>query len=129
MVCFHDFNLKRILKLNKKVKDINYSELKRISKKNKTEVPLLRELIKISKNKFLLFLEIKPLFKKKTLMKLIKLAKKIKKYGIISFKEKNLTNLYKMDKKLPLGLLFTSTATLKNIKLKSKKKTYKVFSS
>ena len=122
LVCFHDFNLMRKFKLNKKIKDINYSDLKKISKENKTEVPLLKELIKISKNRFLLFLEIKPLFKKKTLMKLIKLVKKIKKYGIISFKEKNLSNLYKMNKKLPLGLLFTSTSTLKNIKIKSKKK-------
>ena len=122
LVCFHDFNLKRKFKLNKKIKDINYSDLKKISKKNKTEVPLLKELIKISKNRFPLLLEIKPLFKKKTLMELIKLVKKIKKYGIISFKEKNLTNLYKMNKKLPLGLLFTATTTLKNIKIKSKKK-------
>ena len=121
-VCFHDFNLKRKFKLNKKIKDINYSELKRISKNYKAEIPLLKELIKISKNRFPLLLEIKPLFKKKTLMELIKLVKKIKKYGIISFKEKNLTNLYKMNKKLPLGLLFTSTTTLKNIKIKSKKK-------
>ena len=122
LVCFHDFNLKRKFKLNKKIKDINYSDLKKISKENKTEVPLLKELIKISKNRFPLLLEIKPLFKKKTLMELIKLVKKIKKYGIISFKEKNLTNLYKMNKKLPLGLLFTSAATLKNIKIKSQKK-------
>ena len=122
LVCFHDFNLKRKFKLNKKIKDINYSDLKKISKKNKTEVPLLKELIKISKNRFPLFLEIKPIFKKKTLIELIKLVKKIKKYGIISFKEKNLTNLYKMNKKLPLGLLFTSATTLKNIKIKSKKK-------
>ena len=122
LVCFHDFNLKKKFKLNKKIKDINYSELKRISKKNKAEIPLFKELIKISKNRFPLLLEIKPLFKKKTLMELIKLVKKIKRYGIISFKEKNLINLYKMNKKLSLGLLFTSTSALKNIKIKSKKK-------
>ena len=122
LVCFHDSNLKKKFKLNKKIKDINYSDLKKISKKNKTEVPLLKELIKISKNRFPLLLEIKPLFKKETLMELIELVKKIKKYGIISFREKNLINLYKMNKKLPLGLLFTSAATLKNIKIKSKKK-------
>ena len=28
LVCFHDFNLRRIFNLNKKVKDINYSEAK-----------------------------------------------------------------------------------------------------
>ena len=122
LVCFHDFNLRRKFKLNKKIKDINYSELKRISKNYKAEIPLLKELIKISKNRFPLLLEIKPLFKKETLMELIELVKKIKKYGIISFREKNLINLYKMNKKLPLGLLFTSAATLKNIKRKSKKK-------
>jgi len=122
LVCFHDFNLRRKFKLNKKIKDINYSELKRISKNYKAEIPLLKELIKISKNRFPLLLEIKPLFKKETLMELIELVKKIKKYGIISFREKNLINLYKMNKKLPLGLLFTSAATLKNIKIKSKKK-------
>ena len=122
LVCFHDFNLRRKFKINKKIKDINYSELKRVSKNYKAEIPLLKELIKISKNRFPLLLEIKPLFKKETLMELIELVKKIKKYGIISFREKNLINLYKMNKKLPLGLLFTSAATLKNIKIKSKVK-------
>ena len=121
LVCFHDFNLRRKFKLNKKIKDINYSELKRISKNYKAEIPLLKELIKISKNRFPLLLEIKPLFKKETLMELIELVKKIKKYGIISFKEKNLTNLYKLNKKLPLGLLFPSTSNLRIIKSKSKK--------
>ena len=57
-----------------------------------------------------------------SLLNLIKLIKKTKKYGIISFKEKNLINLYKINKKLPLGLLFLSTASFKNIKIKSKKK-------
>ena len=47
--------------------------------------------------------------------------KKTKKYRIFSFKEKNLINLYKLNKKLTLGLLFLSTSNLKIIKLKSKK--------
>ena len=57
-----------------------------------------------------------------SLLNLIKLIKKTKKYGIISFEEKNLINLYKINKKLSLGLLFLSTASFKNIKIKSKKK-------
>ena len=121
-VCFHDFTLKKKFKLNQKIKEVNYSILKKISKKNKAEIPLLKNLLKISKNKHPLLLEIKPLLKKENLLHLIKLTKNKKKYGIISFKEKNLTNLYKMNKKLPLGLLFTSATTLKNIKIKSKKK-------
>ena len=122
LICFHDFNLKRRFNLNKKVKDINYSNLKKISKKRKATVPLLKELLKIAKNKYPLLLEIKPLLSKISLLNLIKLVKKTKKYGIISFKEKNLINLYKVNKKLPLGLLFLSTSSFKNIKMKSKKK-------
>ena len=122
LICFHDFNLRRRFNLNKNVKDINYSILKKISKKKKATVPLLKDLLKISKNKYPLLLEIKPLLTKISLLNLIKLIKKTKKYGIISFKEKNLINLYKINKKLSLGLLFLSTASFKNIKIKSKKK-------
>jgi len=121
LVCFHDFNLRRKFNLNKNVKDINYSILKKISKKRKATVPLLKDLLKISKNKYPLLLEIKPLLIKISLLNLIKLMKKTKKYGIFSFKEKNLINLYKLNKKLNLGLLFLSTSNLKTIKSKSKK--------
>ena len=122
IVCFHDFTLKRKFKLNKKIKDINYSDLKKLSKKKKAEIPLLKDLLKISKNKHSLLFEIKPLFKRKNLLHLIKLTKRTKKYGLISFKEKNLINLYKINKKLPLGLLFLASASIKKIKIESKKK-------
>ena len=120
LVCFHDFNLRRKFKLNKKIKKINYSDLKKISKKKKAEIPLLEDLLKISK-KYPLLLEIKPLFKKENLLRLIKLTKNTKKYGLISFKEKNLINLYKLNKGLSLGLLFLSNSNLRVIKSKSKK--------
>ena len=122
LICFHDFNLKRRFNLNKNVKDINYSNLKKISKKRKATVPLLKELLKIAKNKYPLLLEIKPLLSKISLLNLIEFVKKTKKYGIISFKEKNLINLYKINKKLPLGLLFLASTSFKKIKIKSKKK-------
>ena len=121
LVCFHDFNLRRKFNLDKKIKDINYSSLKKISKKRKATVPLLKDLLKISKNRYPLLLEIKPLLTKQGLLSLIKLMKKTKKYGIFSFKEKNLINLYKLNKKLTLGLLFLSTSSVRIIKLKSKK--------
>ena len=85
-------------KLNKNIRDINFSELKRVSKKNKAEIPLLKDLLKASKNKYSLLLEIKPIFSKNILLNLIKLTKKIKKCGIISFKEKNIIDLYKLNK-------------------------------
>ena len=121
LICFHDFNLRRKFNLNKNVKDINYSSLKKISNKRKAPVPKLEDLLRISRNKYSLLLEIKPLLTKYSLLNLIKLIKKTKKYGIFSFKEKNLINLYKLNKKLNLGLLFLSTSNLRTIKSKSKK--------
>jgi len=121
LICFHDFNLRRRFNLNKNVKDINYSNLKKISNKRKAPVPKLEDLLRISRNKYPLLLEIKPLLTKHSLLNLIKLIKQAKKYGIFSFKEKNLINLYKLDKKLILGLLFLSTSNLRTIKSKSKK--------
>jgi len=122
IVCFHDFTLKRKFKLNRSIKSISYFQLKKISKKKNAEVPLLEDLLKISKKKYPLLLEIKPILNKKNLLHLIKLTRNIKKYGLISFKEENLVNLYRINKKLPLGLLFLASSSLKNIKIKSKKK-------
>jgi len=121
LICFHDFNLRRKFNLNKNVKDINYLTLKKISNKRKAPVPKLKDLLRISRNKYPLLLEIKQLLTKHNLLNLIKLIKKTKKYGIFSFKEKNLINLYKLNKKLNLGLLFLSTSNLRTIKTKSKK--------
>ena len=121
LVCFHDFNLKRKFKLNVNVKDINYPKLKKISNKNKAPIPLLKDLLKISNNKHRLLLEIKPLLNNQNLMSLLTLTKKKKKIRLFSFKEKNLINLYKLNKGLSLGLLFLSNSNLRVIKLKSKK--------
>ena len=68
-VCFHDFTLNRIFKKKGSVKNIKYSRIKKISTQNKKPIPLLKELLKISKNKYLLFIEIKPTFSKKMLQK------------------------------------------------------------
>ena len=59
-ICFHDFTLKRIFKINKSIKNINYGDLKKIKNK-KFKIPLLMEVLEQSKNKFPIFLEIKPL--------------------------------------------------------------------
>ena len=121
LICFHDFNLRRKFNLNRNVKDINYSTLKKISNKRKAPVPKLEDLLRISRNKYPLLLEIKPLLTKHSLLNLIKLMKKTKKYGIFSFKEKNLINLFKLNRKLNLGLLFLSNSSIRTIKSKLKK--------
>ena len=122
IVCFHDFNLKSKFKINKYLKNLNYQDLLQISKSKKKPIPLLNDLVKISKNKRFLMLEIKPLLKKENLKVLLKEIKKLKNYSLTSFKEKNIINLYKMKKKLNLGLLIPSTFTFNKILEKSKKK-------
>ena len=122
IVCFHDFNLKGQFKINKLVKNINYKNLLKISKTKKKTIPLLRDLIKLSKNKRFLMLELKPIFAKNNLKILINEVNKIKNYSLTSFKEENIINLYKMKKNLNLGLLIPSTSKFKNILEKSKKK-------
>ncbi len=120
-VCFHDFTLKRIFKINKSIKNLDYKVLKNISE-NKNEIPLLDDLLKLSKDKYYLFIEIKPLFKKNTLIKLINKTKKFKKCIFISFKEKNIYNLLKIKRTLKVGLSFAKNTNLKTILKKSKDK-------
>ena len=77
-VCFHDFTLKRIHKINKSIKNLSYTEILNLTKKN--PIPLLKDLLKLSKNKFDLFIEIKPLFSNKLLRKLLYETKKYNDY-------------------------------------------------
>ena len=118
-VCFHDFTLKRIFKINKSIKNINYKELKKIKNK-KIQIPLLKDVLKISKNKKTIFIEIKPLFKKKILKKLIYETKKFSNCIFISFKKNNIYNLLKLNKNINVGLSFSNLAKTKDIIKKSK---------
>ena len=122
IVCFHDFNLKGKFKINKYLKNIKYQDLLKISKAKKKPIPLLNDLVKISKNKRFLMLEIKPFFSNKSLKVLIQETKKLKNYSITSFKEKNIIDLYKMKRNLNLGLIIPSTFTVNKIIKKSEAK-------
>ena len=98
-ICFHDFTLNRIFKKKESVKNMKYSQIEKISKQNKKPVPLLKDLLKTSKNKHTLIVEIKPIFSKKLLQKLLKETSKFPKCIFISFKHKNIYNLLKIKKK------------------------------
>ena len=63
-ICFHDFTLNRIFKKKESIKNMNYSKIKKISSQNKKPIPLLKDLLRASKNKYYLFIEIKPTFSK-----------------------------------------------------------------
>ncbi len=113
-VFFHDFTLKRIFKISKSIKNINYEDLKKIKNKN-FQIPPLKEVLKISKNKFPVFIEIKPLFDKELLSKLIKETRSFKKCTFISFKHENIYNLLKLNSKLSVGLSFSNKSSVKSI--------------
>ncbi len=118
-VCYHDFTLTRIFKKKQSVKNLNYQKLKEISLKQNKPIPLLQDLLKISKNKFFLFIEIKPKLSTKLLKKLINETSKYSKCVFISFKHQNIFNLLKLNKKTKVGLSFSPPTTVKSIVKKS----------
>ena len=118
-VCYHDFTLTRIFKKKQSVKNLNYQKLKEISLKQNKPIPLLQDLLKISKNKFYLFIEIKPKFSTKLLKKLINETSKYSKCVFISFKHQNIFNLLKLNKKTKVGLSFSPPTTVISIVKKS----------
>ena len=121
-ICFHDFTLKRIFRKNLSVKNLNYSKIKKISTTSKKPIPLLKELLKCSKNQHLLFIEIKPDFSKSLLKKLLKETSKYSKCVFISFKHKNIYNLLKIKSNARVGLSFSPPTSVKTIVKKSNNK-------
>ncbi len=118
-ICFHDFTLKRIHGKNRSIKELNYNQIKNITR---NEIPLLTDLLKISKNKYSIFLEIKPLLSIKQIKKLLIETKKYKRCVFISFKEENIYKILNINKSIKVGLSFTQYGNIKNIKKKLKNK-------
>ena len=121
-ICFHDFTLHRIFKINKSIKNLNYKDLKKISKNSKLEIPLLKDLLELSNNKYYIFIEIKPYLSKKIIKKLIIETSKFKKCVIISFNKKNIYQILKIKKKTNVGLSFGYNTSIKKIIKESKNK-------
>ena len=121
-ICFHDFTLNRIFKKKASVKNMEYSQIKKISTQNKKPIPLLKDLLKISKNKYTLLIEIKPTFTKKILQKLLKETSKFSKCVFISFKHKNIYDLLKIKSNTKVGLSFSPYSSATTIIKKSNNK-------
>ena len=126
IICFHDFNLKNKFKVNRRIKDTNYNEIKKISLKFNSKVPLLEDLLKLNRSKLPLMIEIKPIFSKKNLISLLNKIKGLKNCTLTSFHKINLINLSKLKKKLSLGIIFSKSTTVRKLMLKSKKKHIKL---
>ena len=114
-ICFHDFSLKRVFKKNLSIKNLNYSKINEISSKFGKPIPLLKDMLKLSKNKHPLFIEIKPLFSISLLKKLLKETSKFKKCVFITFKHENIYNLRKINKNTNVGLSFAPPTSIKKI--------------
>ena len=121
-ICFHDFTLNRIFKKKVSVKNTEYSKIKKISTQNKNPIPLLKDLLKITKNKYSLLIEIKPIFSKMLLQNLLKETSKFSKCVFISFKHKNIYNLLKIKSDTKVGLSFSPSDSIKTIVKKSNNK-------
>ena len=121
-VCFHDFTLNRSFKKKRSIKDMQYSKISNISTQNKKPIPLLKDLLNASKNKYPLFIEIKPTFSKKLLKKLLHETSKFSKCIFISFRHKNIYNLLKLNGKSKVGLSFSTNTSIKKIIKKSNNK-------
>ena len=118
-ICFHDFTLRRIYGDNRSVNKLNFSQIKNISK---NKIPLLNDLLKQSKNKYFIFIEIKPLLSNEQTKKLLKETSKYKKCVFISFKEKNIYRILKIKRKTKVGLSYSPSTSIKKIIKKSKNK-------
>ena len=60
IIVFHDDNLKRMTGINKKLKDLNYEEIKDIKLKNsKSKIPLLKDVLKQIKCQVPIIIELK----------------------------------------------------------------------
>ena len=101
---------------------MKYSQIKKISNQYKKPIPLLKDLLETSENKYPLFIEIKPIFSKKMLKKLLKETSKFSKCVFISFKHINIYNLLKVKSTANVGLSFSPAAKIKTIIKKSNNK-------
>lgn len=116
VVVFHDFNLKRMTKLDKNIEDTTYDEIKDL-KLNDTEetIPLLIEVLCLIKNKVPIIIEIKnkkvgPLEKE-----LIKILDSYNNFYLQTFKMKSINYLKRKRPNYKIGIILFKNKLL-NIK-------------
>tara|TARA_Y100000741_G_scaffold301001_1_gene242438 strand:+ start:95 stop:733 length:639 start_codon:yes stop_codon:yes gene_type:complete len=123
IICFHDFTLNRLFKINKSIKNLNYDEIKNKTR-SKISVPLLKDVLKLSKKRYLVFIEIKPILNLGKIKILLNEIKNYKNCIIISFKHINLFKILKINKKVKIGFSFSKSSKISDIIKASSKKNY-----
>jgi len=97
VVCFHDPDIQ-----NKKITDITYEELKKLSG---IKVPLFKEALKLTNGKIKLLCEIKETGYEKEAIKQIKEDFNLDDVIVVSFKDDVLFKIHKVDKSVKTGLI------------------------
>ncbi len=123
IICFHDFTLNRLFKINKSIKNLTYDEIKS-NTKSKISVPLLKDVLKLSKKRYLVLIEIKPILNLRNIKILLNEIKNYKNCIIISFKHTNLFKIRKINKKVKIGFSFAKNSKISDIIKTSSKKNY-----
>ena len=123
IICFHDFTLNRLFKINKSIKNLNFDEIKNKTK-SKISVPLLKDVLKLSKKRYLVFIEIKPILNLGNIKILLNEIKNYKNCIIISFKHINLFKIRKINKKVKIGFSFSKSSKISDIIKTSSKNNY-----
>ncbi len=123
IICFHDFTLNRLFNINKSIKNLTYDEIKS-NTKSKVSVPLLKDVLKLSKKRYLVFIEIKPILNLRNIKILLNEIKNYKNCIIISFKHTNLFKIRKINKKVKIGFSFAKNSKISDIIKTSSKKNY-----
>lgn len=115
IVVFHDNNLKRLLNINKDIKDYTYKELSKLKINNKYHIPTLREVLDLVDGKVPIIIELKYDNKVGLLEKeLVKLLDNYKgKFSVQSFNPFIVRWFKKNRKNYIRGLLISSKKRLR----------------
>ncbi|WP_282804173.1 glycerophosphodiester phosphodiesterase [Clostridium tetani] len=128
IIVFHDSNLKRMAKVNKNVWEMNYEDIKNIDigmhfhKKFKGEkIPLLQEVIDVSKDKIKLNIEIKAdIYSKNLVKKVVKIIEDndiINNCVVTSLEYSDIKKVKELNPKIKTGyIMYIAKGDLTNIK-------------
>lgn len=118
IVIYHDFNLKRLTGVNKKIEKLTYPQVTKIKIKNKYQIPTLIQVMNIIKGKVPLLIEIKTIDNNiKFYNKLVELLTNYK--GLFAIQSINplvIEWFYKNKKEYPLGLIIYNDLNYKILK-------------
>ena len=109
LVVFHDYNLKRMCNVDINVQETTYEELLRYNLLNtKEKIPLLRDILKLNKDRSLVDIEIKNTKRiKQTVYFLVKELENYNNYVVKSFNPRIIRYIRKNYPKIECGLLLT----------------------